>query len=458
MSRLVALALAFALVVAARLLTVAHPTTPGSDAAMALGFVLILSYFAGTVSKRIGLPAITGYILTGVTFGPHVLSHLSPDLVVLTKQTVRDLQLLDSLALGLIALTAGGELRLAAMGRIWRAIAWIISAQVVLVFCGVTAMILAVWTFTPLLAGLAWPAALATALVLAGTAVANSPATVIAIMEEYRPKGPVTDVVLAITVFKDVVVITLFTLVLAAATVLLQPGRGFDAASLVQLAWEVFGSLVVGLGLGRLVVEYLRRVKHETPLMMLAVAFLAVTIASELHLSGLLACMVAGFYIENFSRQGEALIQALEHHSLPIYVVFFTVAGGSLNVPALQLTWPLALLLAFTRLGLTWLATRSGAWLAGAPRAVVTHSWSGFIAQAGVTLGFAVVVGRRLPGVGDEIVTLILASIAINQIIGPVLFRLGLGWAGEIGAAGPEEAENAAEPGQPLHDADRARP
>ncbi|MDH5752060.1 MAG: cation:proton antiporter [Deltaproteobacteria bacterium] len=402
------------------------------SAAMALGFVLLVSYLLGGGVRRLGLPSITGYLLVGMTFGPYVLGRVHPVLAILDRETVDTLSLLDSVALGMIALSAGGELKLARVRPLARTISYVIVGQVLLTILGIGALVSLGAAWFPSLAGLSESTLLALAILFAVTACANSPATALAVIQEYRARGPVTDVVLAVTVVKDVVVISLFTLAMGAALLLLEPGSGFDLLRMLLLAWEVVGSIAMGVVLGWLVVQYLARLGHEVPLLVLATSFLAVSALPAIHLSGLLALMVAGFYIENHSPHGDDLIRAIERHSLPVYVVFFTIAGASLNMDALGAALPLALALAGGRIAMVWLGTSLGARFSGAPPQVSRHAWSGFVAQAGVTLGFAMLARQRLPALGGEVfLTGVLAVVAVNQVLGPVLFRAGLWLAGE---------------------------
>ncbi|MBI3994148.1 MAG: cation:proton antiporter, partial [Candidatus Lambdaproteobacteria bacterium] len=196
-------------------------------------------------------------------------------------------------------------------------------------------------------------------------------------------------------------------------------------------------------------VQYMQRVGHELPLLVLGVAFAAVALLPGLHLSGMLACMVAGFYIENFSPHGDDLMRAIERHALPVYVVFFTLAGAGLDVPALRATWPLAVFLVLLRLLLTTLGTVLGAALGRAPRPVLACAWSGFVAQAGINVGIAALVGQRFPQFGESVQTVLLAMVALNQIAGPVLFRLGLTRAGEVHSE--DEAQTADAPAPAAH-------
>lgn len=420
--------------------TMPAPDSAG-EAALALGFVLVVSFFAGLLARAAGLPAITGYLLAGIVSGPHGLGWVHPVLAVLGPEPVSALQLLDAVALGLIAFSAGGGLQWATVRRYRHTLAWIVGLQVGLAVAGVTLGALAVRGAFPLLGALSPAAGLAAAVLLGVTASANSPASIVAIIQECRSRGPVTDIVLAVTVVKDVVVISLFTVALSLAVLLIRPGAAADAMAFAMLGWEVAGSVAVGLAMGWVGVQYMRRVGHELPLLVPGVAFVAVTVLPELHLSGLLACMVAGFYIENFSPHGDALLGAVERHALPVYVIFFTIAGANLDLPALARTWSLALWLAGLRMGLTALGTWAGAALTAAPATVRRGAWSGFVAQAGVTLGFAVLVGERFPEIGPPVQTLVLAGVAVNQIVGPVLFRYVLHASGE---ARPETAKRTA--------------
>lgn len=436
MARLGALALLFLLAVLARMMT-GGPSThcDGADATMVLGFVLVVSFMAGRLAARIGVPSITGYILTGVLFGPQVMTSISPWLSILTRETVIDLQLLDGAALGLIALTAGGELRLSFVKRHRRSLVLVIGCQIVGVVLGVGTVTYLIRGAVPGLAELSAVQAIAAALLLGVTAVAKSPATTIAIIQEYHPRGPMSEVVLAVTVAKDIVVVALFTAAMALAVRLAGqtvPGVDPPGAVVVELAWELLGSLVLGVVVGWLFRLYGRYVGVELPFVVLAIAFLSGALVEEVRLSGLLVCMVAGFYVENFSKQGQALIDAVERHSLPLYVLFFTIAGASLDFVTLRQTWPLALMLVASRLLFTFVATFVGARWAGAPRSVQLHAWSGFVGQAGVTLGFAAMIAQRLPGIGSLLSTIVVAAVAVNQLIGPIVFRFGLLWAGEI--------------------------
>ncbi len=431
-SRAVGALLLFALVLTARVLSTSHQLDVAADATMALGFVLVVSFIAGRLVARVGLPSITGYLLVGVLFGPHVLAPFFGGLTVLGPQTVQSLQLLDGAALGLIALTAGGELKLSTVKQRLRSILWIIGCHLGIVITFVAAVMYGALSVFSGMPETSTTLLVACSVMLGVTAVAKSPATTIAIIQEFQPKGPVTEVVIAVTVAKDVVVVTVFTIALAAAVTAVSPGDAGVGPMVQALAWEVFGSLGLGVLAGIVLAQYATRVGKEMPLLVLGVAFLSGGLMEAYHLSGLLVCMVAGFWVENFSDRGEALIHAVEKHSLPLYIVFFTIAGAALDLQALADAWPLALALVLARTGFTFFATWLGVKIAHEEPQVGRYGWTGFIGQAGLTLGFASVLADRFPGVGELLSTVIIAGVALNQIAGPVLFRWGLKAAGEI--------------------------
>jgi hypothetical protein len=72
----------------------------------------------------------------------------------------------------------------------------------------------------------------------------------------------------------------------------------------------------------------------------------------------------------------------------------------------------------------------------------------GLISQAGVAIGLANVVVQVYPNRGVQIQTLFLAVLAINQTLGPILFRHALVRSGEVG--GDETSAIATVDAQPI--------
>jgi Kef-type K+ transport system membrane component KefB len=189
--------------------------------------------------------------------------------------------------------------------------------------------------------------------------------------------------------------------------------------------------MALGVAIGWLVTLYLRQIRAYRILFVLGVAFLAVYLGDVLHLEYILIAMAAGFYVQNFSRQGRRLLHALEVNSLPVYAVFFAIAGAELDIDALQTAWVIATAIILARLVALWTSTFAGAWLVGDPPVIRRYAWMGFLAKAGVTLGIANMIRDNFPVWGRDVSTVIIAMIAVNQLIGPPAFRWALVRAGE---------------------------
>ncbi len=400
------------------------PGTRLGSATLFLGFLLIASYLAGRAARSIALPQITGYLVIGIIVGPYVLG-------ILPMEALREFRFVNGVALALIALSAGGELRMESLRSRVRSIGIITALQVLLVFGLVGGAVYWARGTIDFLQGQPRRVAVAVALIFGLVAVAKSPATTIAVITEEKARGVLTETVLGITVVKDVVILVLIALLVPFASAIVNPAAGFSLQAVREIFLGILGSLAVGVGLGWLVTQYLRRVRSYRILFVLGVAFISVYLGERLGLEYILIAMAAGFFVQNFSRQGRRLIHALEANSLPVYALFFAVAGSDLNITALGNAWALVTAILLARAGALWLSTYLGAGFAGDPPAVRRHAWMGFLAQAGVTLGIANLVRDRFPIWGVHVATVIVAMIAVNQLIGPPAFRWALVRAGE---------------------------
>lgn len=396
---------------------------PGRDT-MLLGFLLLAAFVAGELAAELRLPRITGYLLIGILFGPDLL-HLLP------REAVDEFRLINGIALSVIALQAGGELRMKQVRARLRSIGTITASQIVITLAGIILLVYLADDLLPFLAGQPRRAVLAIALIFAVVAVAKSPATTIAVITEAHARGRLTDTVLGVSVLKDVIILLLIAAVIPAAAVLVDPGRGFDYHAVEEIAVAILASLAVGALLGWMVGQYMERFRGGTILFVLGLAFVIVEFAQAMGLEYILVGMTAGFMIQNFSPQGPALLEALEVNSLPIYALFFAVAGAGLDLSVIPIVWRVGVLIIVARMVLVFVSTYLGAVLAGDPAPIRRYAWMGFLAKAGVTLGLANMVRERFTPWGDEVAAVIIAMIAVNQLIGPPLFRFALNSAGE---------------------------
>jgi Kef-type K+ transport system membrane component KefB len=266
-------------------------------------------------------------------------------------------------------------------------------------------------------------------------AVARSPSSAIAIINETRAKGPFTETALGVTVAMDVLVIVLFAVVVSLTEVILSPQAALSLGFAGSLLFEIVSGVVIGVAIGRGLAFYIDRVHANLPLLLLGTALLVTSISHgladylrdvhdlTLRLEPMLICVAAGFTVQNHSRQGGLFVEAIEQISLPVFVVFFTLAGAGLNLDALRQTWVLALVLVVIRAAAIFLGAYTGGKLGGDPPRFNRVAGMAYLTQAGVSLGLAMEVVRRFPGWGEAFVTVVVAVIAINQMVGPITMK-----------------------------------
>src|SRR5437016_5517298 len=250
--------------------------------------------------------------------------------------------------------------------------------------------------------------------------------------DELHARGPFARSLLGVTVAQDLAVGVLFTLVLLVSKPLVSPGAvKLGVAGVAGL--ELVGSLTVGIVVGYLLGQYLHLGQRRTALLLVAAALLTSEIARALHLEPGLIALAAGFYLANFSREGERVRSQLKHASVPAYLVFFTLTGAALQLGALAQLWPWVLLL----IGLRIVSLRYGLLWAGrhpdVTPVLAREGWLGLISQAGWALALAQLARRAFPEWGVSLETLVVAMIGVHEVAGPICFRQALVRAGEAG-------------------------
>lgn len=403
-----------------------------SGTALAFGYVLLTAFFAGRIFAGIKLPKLTGYMIAGIVVGPAVLGLLTPGMV-------QDLEIIDGVAIAMIALTAGNELDLKAFRPLMRSIYRITLLAVVGTALLLGATILAMKGFLPFMREIPLLPAVAVALVLGVVLAAQSPAVVVALRDEMEADGPMSRTVLGVVVIADLVVILLFAGTSSLAKSLIgTPGELSDTLGL--LTWELLGSLTSGVLVGALIALYLRFVgRAGAALFVVTVCFVVAEVGSRLHFDPLLVALAAGVLIRNFTRVGDLLHQEIEAASLPVYVVFFAVAGAQIDLSILLAAGIPAVLIVLVRAAGLTTGARLGAKMAGAPESVRRYAGLGLLPQAGLALALSAIFAKAFPSFGAEARSLMLGVVALNQIVTPAIYQWALVRSGEAGKRAPSE-------------------
>jgi Kef-type K+ transport system membrane component KefB len=402
--------------------------------ALALGFALIAAALAGDLFERIRLPRITGYLIFGMLCGPYVFN-------IITRSMARELQIINGLAIALIAFIAGLELNLTRLRARLAALAWMSGVLLVVMYFGIFAVLWAAWPWLPIAPEVTGMARVALPAVVTIIVVSFSPTVTIAVITDSRARGPLSELVLSVVVLADLLLIVFFTLVMQFVRWSLGGVEPGDVNLLARLSWEIFGSFAYGAALGAIFAMYLRGIGRELTVVLIALCVVLSEFGRVLHFEPLLAALAAGLVVENIAPpKGDALKEAVERGALPVLVVFFAAAGTSLHLDALATVGLVALLIAAVRIVFIRVGTELGARGTRLDPVASRYAWMGLVSQAGVTLGLTILVASEFPEWGVHVQTLMVALISIHELVGPVLFKSALVRAGETGRMEEEPA------------------
>jgi Kef-type K+ transport system membrane component KefB len=404
----------------------------------ALGFLLLAGTLMSELVEVLGVPHLTGYLLAGIIAGPHVLHLIDQD-------SIKHLAPVNTLAIALIALAGGAELRLANLREGLKSLTIALVLQTFIVLTVMAGVFFA--ALPGFVKDMPTTGVIGVALLWGVVAITRSPSALLGILSQTRANGPLARFSLQFIMTSDVVVVVCLAAALTIARPLIDPSATMSTDAFRALGHEVLGSVALGTTLGLVLAVYLKATGGKQLLVVLiALGFGATEVLHYLNLEPLLTFIVAGFVVQNLSKQGETFIHAIEQTGGVVYVVFFAGAGADLDVPLLREYWPIALLLTGARALVTFGVSRLSGRIAKDPPAVRDWGWSPLISQAGVAIGISTVVARTFPSFGTEFASIALACIALNELIGPVIFKFALDRMKESQAPTPSlsEAEDAA--------------
>jgi Kef-type K+ transport system membrane component KefB len=453
--------------------------------AKAVGLLLLGGWLLGQLASIVGFSKITGYLVFGMIASPNVGAFiLGPDAPwILSTNQQPYLTLVNDLAIALIALTAGGKINLREVRDSFRSVSLILAFEFTLVLIVVATLMSFMLGANPIFAeygGLLTVILVAT--VIGIVATANSPAVVIAVLSETKADGPMASTAIAVTVCKDLLLIIVFAIALALATSAAQDARAAalddpnpdvpaatletaepdagpnaetgaeatvadaaskpDAAPQPEPVWlkltkQIGGSMVGGVLIGIALAWYLRKTGAHLPIVLTLGSFAIALISAELGLKTLIVGLAAGLTVANrYQDQKPNLFGAVEDLSVPVYVLFFAVAGAKIDPSLLAEVWTFVIALVALRTLAIWIGTGIGCRLSGLEKPAATWIWTAFVPQAGISLALAVVVADSFQhfAFSDKIYAILLSSIAVHELLGPILFKKGLQRAGEAHA------------------------
>jgi len=388
------------------------------------GILLLTGYFFGKLAEKIKLPSITGYIFAGLILGESLIG-------IIPETAPYELTSITEIALGLIAITIGAEFEFARLKRIGGAI------FIITLFQSVFAFIFVVIGLVMMKMELSY------SLILGAIATATAPAATVVIVKELRARGEFVDYLYGVVALDDAVCVIIFSIIFA----LVAPGLAMQAAvgntgvlsGFMHALRELLLAGVLGLIAGVLLHIFIRNKYrlNEVLIISTAVIFLTISTAIVLHLSLLIANMMLGAVLVNLSHRNKRVFRVIEPITPPIFALFFVLAGTELELQVF--TKGIVLLFGFV-----YILTRfAGKYLGVYISAAITKSskkirnYLGFclFPQAGVAIGLVLFVQTSpimfaAPEAVREmlvlIVNIVLFSIFINEMIGPLITKYGL--------------------------------
>jgi len=392
-----------------------------------LGMILLLALLAGHLAQFVRIPEVTGYLLAGVALGPSVLGWVSHD-------NLGALQVLSEVALGLILFSIGAVFEFERFARIGKRILYLTLSESLLAALFVAGGML--------LLGQPWQIAA----LLGAIAIATAPASTLMVIRECDASGPLSETLLGLIAVNNIFCIVAYSLV--AAAIELAASLAGPAPLLVEtlygalfpLAWQLIGSVALGFLVGLMLASWSQQVTESGEMLILLAGsiLLAVGVTRILDLSPLVASLAVGATMVNLSKRSKRLFEALASTDPPFYAIFFVIAGADLDVSLIGQMGVLGVVYVSARALGKFLGARIGAAWLGMHPSVQRFLGYGLMAQAGLAVGITLAVSRRFEEYSPVITTVVLSSVAIYEMFGPITTRFAIIRSGEAGARQPE--------------------
>ncbi|MEJ6952425.1 cation:proton antiporter [Natronospora cellulosivora (SeqCode)] len=395
-----------------------------------LAFFIIMAMLGVFITKRYRIPFVIAYVFLGIFLSVDLLRRI-PFLSTEFKEwyafTVENLGFISHLALGFIAFTIGSELSIRTLKQLGKSMVYITILQAVVSFVLVALGVIALGY--PLYMGL----------ILGAIATATNPAATVMVFQEYGAEGLLSSMIMAVVAIGDAVALLIFSLARPIALMQAADAGTFQISEIFLIpAIEIFGSLALGILIGYLSQKVMLRVDDKVKKVLLIVSTIVggVALSLFLHLSPLITNMAVGFAYRNFARRNPGIADYLDTMTIPLYAMFFILAGTEINFSRIASLSFMVLAIVFfiSRLAGKYAGAYLGASLAKAPDKVKKYVGLGLFSHSGVAIALAFIVQRELvvaPDAGLLIFNILLLTAAFTEVVGPLTTKYAIIKAGE---------------------------
>ncbi len=420
---------------------------------LSVAFALFAGLIMTRVFKKLNLkfPDVTAFLIAGVLVGPYALGSLKvPGLGFASMEALSAVGSFSTVALGFIAFDIGNEFRLGQLKKTGK------TATVVGIVQALTATLLvdaALIGLHFILGADVLP--LPVAVTLGAIASATAPAATLMVVRQYKAKGPLTDLLLPIVALDDAVGLVVFAVSFGIAQAM--EGGTLNAVSvIVNPMIEIVASLLLGAAMGGVLTLLEKLFFSNKNRLSLTIAFVVMTIALsgievelgggvKLAFSSLLVCMMLGTMFCNLSEYSVDIMARSEQWTAPLYAVFFVLSGAQLDLTVFR--YPSVLLIGLVyilvRCAGKYLGARVSSTAMGCDDKVKKYLGITLFPQAGVALGMVVTAQTLGAEMGAMIRNIILFSVLVYELIGPLLTKEALMAAGEVQAKPSDQQHRA---------------
>jgi Kef-type K+ transport system membrane component KefB len=388
-----------------------------------IGIAIIFGFIGGKFSNRFKFPGVVGYLLTGLILGPSVFN-------IFNLELLDKIGVFNDLALGVVAFIIGSEIRMSTLRKMGRGIITILLSEAL---TAVLLVALGVYLLTH---------NLYMALIFGAMAAASAPAGTAVVLQEYKAKGPLTNTLYAVVGLDDGLAIMIYAFAAALAKLLLTGGKMSFLNVVEGPLIEIFGAIVLGGLIGLLLGYSIRKLhgKNEVLAVSLGAILVCAGLSKYFHVSLILSNLGLGIVFANlFLLANRRAYQAIQSITLPIFIIFFVIAGAHLQIHLLSTMGLLGLIYIICRVLGKIGGAFFGATISKSNPAVRKYLGLGILSQAGVAIGLAILVTREfgsLGKAGEDLAVIVINTIAattiIFEIIGPIATKFAISKAGEM--------------------------
>ncbi|NLV34520.1 MAG: cation:proton antiporter [Clostridiaceae bacterium] len=381
-----------------------------------IAIILAVGIIGGKAARLIKLPNVSGYLVAGLLLGPSFFNFVSP-------ADIQSFNLVNEIALAAIAFSIGNEFVLKEIKKIGKSIFIITLLEVV----GAVLLVFSVMFFI-------FRQPFAFSIVIATMSAATAPAATLLVMKQYNAQGPLTRTILPVVALDDVVGIVIFGIALSLAKITAYKQQMSIISMIAGPIIEIAGSVILGFVLGVILSWFSKKTRgrDELQAITLAIIGLATGISLLLGFSPLLTCIVLGTVLVNVQQNSTRVFDSINSFATPIYVLFFTIAGASLDLSILKTVGIMGLSYVLARGIGKIIGAWAGASMVKAEPVVRKYLGLGLLPQGGISIGLMVLVRQQLPDYAIAINTIIMFSVLIYEVSGPIFAKIAIKKAGEI--------------------------